>query len=208
MSIRLRIKSPDSFSISCPFLTPNFVIQKFINSNLNWIFNHSNEHHIHPNIKNLTSLSILDQNYQLIINKTNKDSVIFFEKDRIIHLNSNSDHEIHLKKILESRLRRVALNLIKEEIKNIGFSFSFNRITVRNQCSRFGSCSSRGNLNFNWQIIFFPPDKFHHILLHELTHLEIKNHSKKFWDQLTIYDSNCKINNFWLKKEGTKCFLF
>ncbi|MDD4107013.1 MAG: M48 family metallopeptidase, partial [Candidatus Shapirobacteria bacterium] len=61
--------------------------------------------------------------------------------------------------------------------------------------------------NFNWQIILFPVDKFEHVILHELTHLTVKNHSRAFWEQLGKYDSNWRENNQWLKKEGTKRFI-
>lgn len=209
-SIRLKLISPHSFSISASHFTPIFLIENFIRNNSQWIFDHSQKISPKKTIKNLKLISILGKNYQFIFNKTQLDSVLIFESDQKIYINFAKDSNLHIKKVLEKKLRPFALSLIKRELSFIKdkFNFNYNRVTVRNQSSRYGSCSSRGNLNFNWQIIFFPLDKFHHILFHELTHLKIKNHSKIFWDQLTIYDSNCKTNNLWLKKEGTKHFLF
>ncbi len=208
-SIRLKLVSPTSFSISCPKFTPELIIKKFIISNADWITKHSSKIPKPKNILDLKSLTILDRQYQLLCLKTQKDSVLIFESEQKIYANISIFSESHAKKILEKKLRIMALKLIKGELRHLSnmFSFKYNRVTVRNQSSRYGSCSSRGNLNFNWQIIFFPTEKFRHILLHELTHLEIKNHSKTFWNQLSLYDPNCKQNNLWLKNEGTKHFI-
>lgn len=151
----------------------------------------------------------MDRSYDLVWIKTQRDSVLIFETEQKIYANVSKNTEEHAKKILENKLKILALTLIKGELKRLSnmFGFKYNRVSVKNQSSRFGSCSSRGNLNFNWQIIFFPTNKFRHILLHELTHLKIKNHSKAFWDQLAFYDPKSKDNNKWLKNEGTKLFI-
>jgi hypothetical protein len=106
-------------------------------------------------------------------------------------------------------MRPTAQKLIKQEVARLSHlhSFKVSRISIKNQKSRFGSCSSQGNLNFNWQIILFPPQIFTHIILHELTHLSIKNHSSKFWNQLALYDPNWRSHRLWLKKEGTQHFI-
>jgi len=62
------------------------------------------------------------------------------------------------------------------------YNFSFNRIHIKRLRSRWGSCSSKGNLNFNYKIIFLPEELVDYIIVHELCHLEQMNHSKKFWD--------------------------
>jgi hypothetical protein len=209
-SLRLRLKSSSSFIISCPRLTPEFIINQFIKKNQDWIIKHSQRVVAKKLFKNSKKVVILGENYQLHYVNTQRDSVIISAIEKEIYVNISKDTNKHIRDVLEKKLRPLALKLIKEELDLLSskYNFSFNNVTVRNQTSRFGSCSSRGNLNFNWQIVFFPPDKFRHILLHELNHLKIKNHSTVFWNQLAIYDPDCKSNNLWLKKEGTKYFLF
>ena len=210
LSLRLKLKTSRSFVVSCPRLTPEFVINRFIKNNQNWIIKHSQKVPVKKLFKNSKKLVILGEDYQLHFVNTQRDSVMISTLDKKIYINISKDTNKHIRAVLEKKLRPLALKLIKEELVSLSskYNFSFNNVTVRNQTSRFGSCSSFSNLNFNWQIIFFPPDKFRHILLHELNHLKIKNHSNVFWNQLSIYDPNCKVNNLWLKKEGTKYFLF
>lgn len=209
-SIRLRLKSNHSFIVSCPYLTPNIVVTRFIQKNKDWIVTHSHKIPRKSQIKNLKKLSILGQEYQLVFINTSHDSVVIYPESQKIYANISKNSPHHIKRILETKIRPFALSLINQELSLLKkqYGFDYNHVTVRNQSSRYGSCSSRSNLNFNWQIIFFPEDKFRHILLHELTHLQIKNHSKFFWNQLTTYDPNCHNNNLWLKKQGTKLFLF
>jgi len=57
----------------------------------------------------------------------------------------------------------------------------YNRLTIRGQKSRWGSCSSEGNISLNFKLLFLPPDKVSYILLHELCHLRHMNHSPRFW---------------------------
>jgi predicted metal-dependent hydrolase len=62
------------------------------------------------------------------------------------------------------------------------YNFRFNTISIKNQKTRWGSCSRRGNLNFNYKIILFPERVADYIIVHELCHLQEFNHSPKFWD--------------------------
>lgn len=208
--LRLRVNSSDELTLTCSPLTPKFVINKFISDNSDWIIKNTAKFQPKIKIKNLNHLSILGVDYQIIKNITPRDSVIISTSEQKIYLNTVSDSETHIKDILEKRLRRLALNLIKTELANLSqkFHFEFCRVCVKNQCSRYGSCSSLGNLNFNWQIILFPFDKFQHILLHELNHLKIKNHQAEFWYQLSVYDPHCRSNNLWLKKAGRQLLIF
>lgn len=211
-SLRLRLKTSRSFIVSVPRLTPQFVVNHFIKDHELWIIKNSSKLKTHPksNLTNLTKLTILNEDYQLIINSTSRDSVVVIPEKFQIFVNTSRPTNAHFKLLLDRKLRPLALKLINHHLRLLSeqYGFKYHRVSIRNQSSRFGSCASNGNLNFNWQIILFPLSVFQHILLHELTHLAIKNHSSKFWNQLAVYDSDWKSHRLWLKKEASKLMIF
>lgn len=77
-----------------------------------------------------------------------------------------------------------------------------NRVTVRAQRSRWGSCSSKNNLNFNWKLILAPPQCLDYVVIHELCHLSEFNHSPRFWGLVEAQMRDYKIWKDWLKING------
>ena len=80
--------------------------------------------------------------------------------------------------------RSKALELAQERVAhfNKAFNFRFNNINIKNQKTRWGSCSRKGNLNFNYKIALLPQRLSDYIIVHELCHLGQFNHSQKFWN--------------------------
>lgn len=76
-----------------------------------------------------------------------------------------------------------ALFLVKEKLENFNkfYNYKWNNITVRNQKTRWGSCSRKGNINFNYKIVLLPEEQADYIIVHELCHLKEFNHSQMFW---------------------------
>ncbi len=79
---------------------------------------------------------------------------------------------------------------------------SFGRITIRSQHSRWGSCSSEGNLNFNCLLMLAPPEILDYVIVHELSHRIQMNHSPAFWAEVAKVLPDYKSREKWLKTEG------
>ncbi|MEH2943952.1 SprT family zinc-dependent metalloprotease [Lachnospiraceae bacterium KK002] len=86
--------------------------------------------------------------------------------------------------------------LASEAGKEIG---PVNRIAIRNQKTRWGSCSSRGNLNFNWRLVMAPEKILDYVVVHELCHLAYLNHSGQFWKLVEQILPDCRERRSWLK---------
>lgn len=78
-----------------------------------------------------------------------------------------------------------------EKINRI-YGFSFEKIFIKNHKTRWGSCSKKGNLNFNYKIIFLPERLAEYIVAHELCHLQEFNHSRDFWNLLARAIPDCR----------------
>ncbi len=98
--------------------------------------------------------------------------------------------------------KKKALSLILERITyyNKYYNFYFKKISVRNQKTRWGSCSTRANLNFNFRLLYLPSKLRDYIIVHELCHLKELNHSKKFWFLVSETISDYKVLRKELKK--------
>ena len=80
------------------------------------------------------------------------------------------------------------------------YKFAYKRISIKNTSTRWGSCSSKGNLNFNYKLFFLTPELLDYVVIHELCHLKEFNHGKGFWNCVREACSNYKELRATLKK--------
>ena len=99
-----------------------------------------------------------------------------------------------------------ALKVIPERVEYFAkvIGVTYGKITVRNQKTRWGSCSSKGNLNFNCLLMLAPPEVLDYVVVHELCHRKQMNHSKAFWLEVEKVLPNYKEVRRWLKEEGSQ----
>ena len=99
-----------------------------------------------------------------------------------------------------------ALKVIPERAAHFAplVGVQYGRITIRNQKTRWGSCSSKGNLNFNCLLMLAPPEVLDYVIVHELCHRKEMNHSPRFWSEVAKVIPDYKKHEKWLKTEGTR----
>jgi len=85
---------------------------------------------------------------------------------------------------------------------NKTYKYSYSKVFIRNQKTRWGSCSSKSNLNFNYKILFLPPTLRDYVIVHELCHLKEFNHSRKFWNLVSVTIQDHSAIRKELRKNG------
>ena len=81
---------------------------------------------------------------------------------------------------------------------------TYGRITIRNQRSKWGSCSSKGNLSFNCMLMLAPPEVLDSVIVHELCHIKEMNHSDRFYREVLRVFPTYPVQHKWLKENGPR----
>ncbi len=105
-----------------------------------------------------------------------------YEK-KILKVESPAGSNISKKRIYDHWLRQQAKLYLKKRAAELAFAlqFSINKISIKGQKTRWGSCSSKKNLSFNFKLMQFRREIIDYVIIHELCHLKEMNHSKEFW---------------------------
>ncbi|WP_129596474.1 M48 family metallopeptidase [Anaerophilus nitritogenes] len=144
---------------------------------------------------------------QIIINPTAKNSVEMVDKKLIVTMKEKDQKA--LKDIIVKWYAQKALEKIVDRINYFQKYFEVmpNKITMKNQKTRWGSCSSKRNLNFNFRIIMAPSEVIDYLVVHEMCHLVHMNHSKQFWELVESIIPDYKKRREWLKIHGIELIL-
>ena len=105
---------------------------------------------------------------------------------------------------VRSRLRDLATVELPERCRILAAQTGLHpsRVAVRDQRSRWGSCSARGAIMLNWRLLQMPPSVADYVILHELVHLDHPNHSRRFWTGVERVCAEWRASERWLRRHG------
>ncbi len=100
--------------------------------------------------------------------------------------------------------RKQAQKVIAERVKWYAekHGYSFKQIKITSARTRWGSCSERGTLSFSWRLVMAPVSVIDYVVVHELVHLNMKNHSKEYWSRVKLIMPDYQNKIDWLEKNG------
>ena len=113
------------------------------------------------------------------------------------------------RRIFEKWYKERGAIILKERVKNQAEvnGFSYTNVRVTSAKTRWGSCGAKGSLNFTWRLVMAPIEVIDYVIVHELVHLDIKNHSKSFWKEVGKLLPGYQQQQRWLKENGHRLTL-
>lgn len=119
---------------------------------------------------------------------------------------------LHIKRLTMEEIHELADQALEVIPKRVAYfaeiaGVTYGRITIRNQKSRWGSCSTKGNLNFNCLLMLAPTDVLDYVVVHELCHRKEMNHSPKFWTEVRKVLPDYEKQKLWLKEHGDEIMM-
>jgi predicted metal-dependent hydrolase len=122
------------------------------------------------------------------------------------------DERFHLRRTDQPQARVVFLKWYKQQARQIitdrvnffaqKHAYNYSRIRLSSARTRWGSCNSKGSLSFTWRLVMAPIEIIDYVVIHELVHLEIHNHSSSFWKKVLEFMPDYKKRRSWLKENG------
>jgi predicted metal-dependent hydrolase len=182
-------------------------VMRFLDSKKEWIlktleyYERVRSNYVEANLKSGT-ISFLGKRYNLQITKDIAPSVIVSDNLSKItfHVTDRRKYKDDLKQWYFEQTRRIVserLDLIR--IRNPSLP-AYNKVSIKNQRSRWASCSENGNLNFNLILAALPIEIIDYVIIHELAHLIELNHSKDFWNIVKMTDPEFQTHRKLLHK--------
>ncbi len=182
-------------------------VVRFLDSKKEWIlktleyYERVRSNYVEANLKSGT-ISFLGKRYNLQITKDIAPSVVVSDNLSKItfHVTDRRKYKDDLKQWYFAQTRRIVserLNLIRKRNSSLP---AYNKVSIKNQRSRWASCSENGNLNFNLILAALPIEIIDYVIIHELAHLIELNHSKDFWNIVKMTDPEFQTHRKLLHK--------
>lgn len=212
-TIEICVEPPDAVTAIVPLDTPEGKIVERVKSCASWIvqqladFKFMEHRPINREFVNGESFIYLGRNYtlQLVINESLAKPVVKLYKGKFIVSTPTRDDKL-IGNAMEQWYRKKAQKKIQERVKYYQHKFSKapSSVRVKDQKKRWGSCTAKGDLLFNWRCVMAPSPVLDYIVVHEMCHLANNNHSKTFWNAVSSILPDYDMRRDWLRNNGIK----
>ena len=209
--IRLEVRSETGLTVVIPNSYNARYIPDLLEAKREWIlsklakYGQFRSHKIENELKSGDTLPYLGRDLEVVKrqNHGSGDSVRLERNKLIVVLRAENGR---LDLVLEQWYRMQAAELIREKAEKAGarLGLTYSRIFIRGQKTRWGSCSHKGNLSFNWKLIMAPEPVIDYVIIHELAHLKEMNHTKRFWGLVAEHCPRWREHKKWLKDHETE----
>jgi hypothetical protein len=205
--LQLRFSSRFGLQVVLPFgvTFKKSVIEHFIETKKAWIERNIARFTVkYRELPTSIFLEALDQHWQILYEETPSLKLSLQENFHFITLTGNIKNEALCLSLLQKWLKNIAIiNLIPQlKLLSTETGLDYQKVTIRNNQTRFGSCSTKKHINLCCKLLFLPKKLVRHVLLHELCHTQFMHHGKSFWKLLTKFDSHTQLHVKELKEKA------
>ncbi len=212
--LTIKINRSGQVEVVTPRFVPKLLVDQFVAQHQVWITEKLAS--LKKVQKKADSVSIYGKEYQKVVKylPDQKLGIIILGKSVIFNTpeagmkTSQPLQQIEWGKAQEKSLERFlkssAQTYIIKRTEQLAekMNVTYGSITLREQSSRWGSCSSAGNLNFNWRLVHASPEIIDYVIVHELAHRVHMDHSRNFWNLVAKYNPDYQVHRGWLKRQG------
>jgi predicted metal-dependent hydrolase len=208
-SIGIIVTPDDGVIVRAPWRTPSNLIEKFVREKSVWINKHLENYsemvrlnHYSPAEKK--SILLRGREYRLIVAGADRNLITVGDEEITVHIKSPDD-PLSVSKLLDTWYKRLALKHIISTLEEIfvrynAYGFAPTGVSVRVMKRRWGSCSSKGKITINSELVKLDDQYLEYVILHELCHLRHHNHSQAYYKLLSEVYPNWKETRNELRK--------
>jgi predicted metal-dependent hydrolase len=154
------------------------------------------------NFKEGATFPYLGEQCEVVVERRPSSSV----EDETLWLARHHVEDTSVKRALETLYRRKAREVFEERADHFAeqMEVEYEQIEIRNQRTKWGSCSTTGTLGLNWRLMMAPREIVNYIVIHELVHLRESNHTDSFWSLVAEHDPDYESHVTWLEENSTQ----
>jgi predicted metal-dependent hydrolase len=203
-TIAIIVQRDGTVVVRAPLKAPEALIRQFVESKSGWINAKKAQAMKHPPLaarqfKAGEKFPFLGQAYPLSVVKGQK-AALKFENGFFL----NERFLPNAQPVFEKWYKSAALRVLTARVNALAtqHGFRYGKIRITSARTRWGSCSAKGTLSFTWRLVLAPMEVVDYVVVHELAHLQVKNHSKTFWAAVAALMPDYKRRMAWLKANG------
>jgi predicted metal-dependent hydrolase len=205
--IRLEVRQQTGLIVIVPHSYNISQVPGLLKSKERWIsrnlqrFSHAHSLSTRKELRSGDTVPYLGRDIHLVQQENHHGDSVVLEGNRLA-VSPDLFNNGLLEPALEQWYRTEAARLINEKTTKLSsqMGISYKRLVIRGQRTRWGSCSHKKNLSFNWKLIMAPELVVEYVIIHELIHLKEMNHSKRFWELVARYCPGWREHKKWLKQ--------
>lgn len=205
-TLSLQLTAPQTLEICVPLTFEEQLLPALLQKKAGWLAK-QNEQLLRQSTPAPDIFFYLGQRLQLKITRSKRKPDVTLSENALL-VNLYTGDPTTAEELLRRWYYRQASLLLKEKTQDWAkkLGVSIKKITLKDQKTRWGSCSSLGNINYNWRIIMAPPEVITYLVLHETAHRVHLNHSAAFWQLVGRHQPDYLLQKQWLKEHGALLF--